>query len=58
VLDATTVTFKGLYDAHNPPSAGRKGEGSGHEVQALYFYDKEKILISVARDSEIIMWDA
>ena len=58
VLDATTVTFKGLYDAHNPPSAGRKGEGQGHEVQALYFHDKEKILISVARDSEIIMWDA
>jgi WD40 repeat protein len=27
VLDATTVTFKGLYDAHNPHSAGKKGEG-------------------------------
>ena len=27
VLDATTVTFKGLYDAHNPATAGRKGEG-------------------------------
>jgi WD40 repeat protein len=49
VLDATTLTFKGLYEGEN-----------AHEdkVESLYFYDEELLLITVARDSEVILWDA
>lgn len=46
VLDATTLTFKGIYNAHED------------KVESIYFYDEELLLITVARDSEVILWDA
>jgi WD40 repeat protein len=46
VLDSNTLIFKGLYEAHHC------------EVAAVYFYDKEKQLISLALDGVLSLWDA
>lgn len=46
MLDSNTLIFKGLYEAHNC------------EVAAVYFYDKEKQLVSLALDGDLSLWDA
>jgi hypothetical protein len=46
ILDSTTVTFKGLFEAH------------AVDVESIYFHDKELLMITVAKDSEMLLWDA
>jgi len=46
VLDSTTFFFKGMYKAH--PT----------EVAAIYFYDSECQMITIAKTGEVHIWDA
>ena len=47
VLDATTMSFIGMFDAH-----------SNVEVSAIYFYKKELQMISISLEGECCLWDA
>ena len=47
VLDATTMSFIGMFDAHG-----------NLEVSAIYFYKKEKQMISISQEGDCALWDA
>ena len=47
VLDSTTMSFIGMYDTP-----------SNVEVSAIYFYHKEKQMISVSIEGDCSLWDA
>lgn len=46
VLDSNTLSFKGIYDAHQ------------NEVFSLSFYDVQMIMITMSNDGEVALWDA
>ena len=46
VLDSSTMSFVGQYDAHLT------------EVQQMYFYEKELQMLTMAVDGEVCLWDA
>ena len=47
VLDSTTMSFIGMFDAH-----------ANVEVSAIYFYKKERQMISVSLEGDCALWDA
>jgi WD40 repeat protein len=47
VIDAATMIFKGMYDAHK-----------NTEIVGLYFYDSQRELVSLAVDGDVKLWDA
>ena len=47
VLDSTTMSFIGMYDAH-----------ANSEVSAIYFYKRELQMISISLEGECALWDA
>ena len=47
VLDSTTMSFIGMFDAHG-----------NSEVSKIYFYKKERQMISVSLEGDCALWDA
>lgn len=47
VLDSTTMKFIGLFEAHG-----------NLEVSAIYFYNKEKQMITISQEGDCALWDA
>ncbi len=47
ILDSTTKEFIGMYDAHG-----------ASEVSAIYFYKKERQMISISLEGDCAIWDA
>ena len=47
VLDSTTMSFIGMFDAHG-----------NQEVIAIYFYKKERQMITVSKEGDCALWDA